>query len=219
MMLMPGSRRNLLLGGAAVAAAAVAGGAFLALGGNGVAVASVETGAPAPAFSAPDADGQPRTLAEFAGRTVVLEWTNNGCPYVRKHYDSGNMQTLQREATSSGVVWLQVISSAPGEQGFLDGAGARARVTTDNAAPSATLLDPSGNIGRAYGARTTPHMFVISGEGRVLYQGAIDDRPSARPASLEGATNYVRAALADIAAGRAVQVAQTTPYGCSVKYG
>jgi hypothetical protein len=192
--------------------------------GSGVALfsrsaqASVTTGAQAPAFSVPDANGQIRTLAEFTGRTLVLEWTNHGCPYVRKHYDSANMQTLQREATANGVVWLQVISSAPGEQGHLDGAGARARVTTDNAAPTATLLDPSGVMGRAYGARTTPHMFIIGGDGRVLYQGAIDDRPSARPASLEGANNYVRAALADIAAGRSVQTAQTTPYGCSVKY-
>lgn len=180
--------------------------------------ASVATGAQAPAFSLQDASGQARTLSEFAGRTLVLEWTNHGCPYVRKHYDSGNMQTLQREAIGNGVVWLQVISSAPGEQGHLNGAGARARVATDNAAPTATLLDPTGVMGRAYGARTTPHMFVIGGDGRVLYQGAIDDRPSARPASLEGAANYVRAALADLAAGRPVQTAQTTPYGCSVKY-
>lgn len=217
MMLRPGSRRNLLIGGAALAAAAVGGAALLAMN-NGVAVASVATGAPAPAFSVQDADGRTRTLSEFAGRTVVLEWTNNGCPYVRKHYDAGNMQALQREAAAQGIVWLQVISSAPGEQGFLDGAGARARVQADNAAPAATLLDPDGTMGRAYGARTTPHMYIISGEGRVLYQGAIDDRPSARPASLEGANNYVRAALADIAAGRPVQTAETTPYGCSVKY-
>lgn len=216
MMIMPGSRRNLLLGGAALAAAAV-GGVIFVLGDN-TALASVATGAPAPAFSVQDSSGQTRTLSEFAGRTVVLEWTNHGCPYVRKHYDAGNMQAVQREAASAGVVWLQVISSAPGEQGYLDGAGARARVATDNAVPTATLLDPSGVMGRAYGARTTPHMFVIGGDGRVLYQGAIDDRPSARPASLEGANNYVRAALADVAAGRPVQTAQTTPYGCSVKY-
>jgi peroxiredoxin len=210
------SRRNLLLGGAAVAAVAALGGTLL-LGGN-EAVASVENGAAAPAFSVQDANGQTRTLAEFRGRTVVLEWTNDGCPYVRKHYDAGNMQSLQREATADGVVWLQVISSAPGEQGYLDGAGARARVQTDSAAPRATLLDPSGVMGRAYGARTTPHMYIIDAQGVLRYQGAIDDRPSARPASLEGATNYVRAALADLAAGRAVQTAQTTPYGCSVKY-
>jgi hypothetical protein len=209
------SKRALIVGGGALAVVAGAGVVFM---GTRNAEAAVETGAPAPAFSVQDANGAIRTLAEFRGRTVVLEWTNNGCPYVRKHYDSGNMQALQREATADGVVWLQVISSAPGEQGYLDGAGALARVRTDNAAPTATLLDPTGAMGHAYGARNTPHMFVISADGRVLYQGAIDNRPSARPSSLEGATNYVRAALADIEAGRPVQVAETTPYGCSVKY-
>lgn len=210
------SRRNLLLGGAALAAVAALGGTLL-LNSN-EALASVENGAAAPAFSVQDASGATRTLAEFRGRTVVLEWTNEGCPYVRKHYDAGNMQTLQREAVANGIVWLQVISSAPGEQGYLDGAGALARVQTDRAAPSATLLDPSGAMGRAYGARVTPHMYIIDPQGVLRYQGAIDDRPSARPASLEGATNYVRAALADLEAGRAVQTANTVPYGCSVKY-
>ena len=208
------SKRMLLVGaGLAVVAG---GGAFALL--SQPAEAAIATGAPAPAFSVQDANGATRTLAEFAGRTVVLEWTNSGCPYVRKHYDSGNMQGLQQEATAGGVVWLQVISSAPGEQGHLDGPGALARVRTDNAHPTATLLDPSGAMGHAYGARNTPHMFIIGGDGRLLYQGAIDDRPSARPSTLEGASNYVRAALADIAAGRPVAVAETTPYGCGVKY-
>ncbi len=211
------TKRALLLGGAAVAAIAAAGGAAVLLNG-GEAVASVATGAQAPAFSLQDASGATRTLAEFRGRVVILEWTNHGCPYVRKHYDSRNMQTLQQEATADGVVWLQVISSAPGEQGHLDAAGARARVQTDGAHSTATLLDPTGVMGRAYGATNTPQMFIISGDGVVLYQGAIDDRPSARAATLEGATNYVRAALADIEAGRPVQTATTTPYGCSVKY-
>ncbi len=209
------SRRTLLIGAAGLALAAGVGGT-LVFGGD--AEATVATGARAPAFSATDANGRTRTLSEFSGRLVVLEWTNHGCPYVRKHYDSRNMQTLQQEATADGIVWLQIISSAPGEQGHLDAAGARARVQTDGAHPTATLLDPSGTIGRAYGALTTPHMYIISPEGVLLYQGAIDDRASARPASLEGANNYVRAALADIAAGRAVQRAQTTPYGCNVKY-
>lgn len=204
------TKRTLLVGAAAVGAGAV----LL----NGAASASVATGARAPAFSVQDASGRTRTLAEFAGRTVVLEWTNHGCPYVRKHYDSNTMQTLQRDAIGDNVVWLQVISSRPGAQGYLDGAGVQARLRTDNAAPSATLLDPTGVMGRAYGARTTPHMYIINAEGVLVYQGAIDDRPSARPASLEGATSHVRAALADIAAGRAVRVADTTPYGCSVKY-
>jgi peroxiredoxin len=211
------SRRAVLFGGAVLAAGALGAGAFL-LNAGGEALASVETGAQAPAFSVVDASGATRTLTEFRGRTVVLEWTNHGCPYVRKHYDAGNMQRLQQEATADGVVWLQVISSARGEQGYLDGAGARARVATDSADPTATLLDASGAMGRAYGARNTPHMFVINGEGVVVYQGAIDDRPSARPSTLEGANNYVRAALDDLEAGRAVRTAQTTPYGCSVKY-
>jgi hypothetical protein len=128
------SKRALIVGGGALAVVAGAGVVFM---GTRNAEAAVETGAPAPAFSVQDANGAIRTLAEFRGRTVVLEWTNNGCPYVRKHYDSGNMQALQREATADGVVWLQVISSAPGEQGYLDGAGALARVRTDNAAPTA----------------------------------------------------------------------------------
>lgn len=210
------SRRTLLLAGAGVAIAGAIGGTVLFSGGE--AQATVATGAQAPAFSVRDANGATRTLAEFRGRIVVLEWTNHGCPYVRKHYDSRNMQTLQQEAIASGAVWLQVISSAPGEQGHLDGAGVRARLQTDNAAPTATLLDPSGTMGRAYGAMTTPHMYIINPQGVLVYQGAIDDRPSARPSSLEGATNYVRAALADIAAGRPVQTAQTTAYGCNVKY-
>jgi hypothetical protein len=209
------SRRKLLLGAAAVALVAGAGVAIFSRD----AEAAVETGAQAPAFSLQDAHGATRTLSEFRGRTLILEWTNRECPYVRKHYDARNMQTLQQEATADGIVWLQVISSAPGHQGYLDGAGALAQVQTEGAHPSGTLLDPTGVMGRAYGARNTPQMFIISPEGVVLYQGAIDDRPSARPSTLEGANNYVRAALADIEAGRAVQVAETTPYGCSVKYG
>jgi AhpC/TSA family len=208
------SKRTLLIGAAGVAIAGAAGFAIL----SQPAEAAIVTGGPAPAFSVQDASGATRTLAEFAGRTLVLEWTNHGCPYVLKHYGSGNMQRLQQEATESGVVWLQVISSAPRQQGHLDGPGALARVRTDNAHPTATLLDPSGAMGHLYGARNTPHMFIIGGDGRVLYQGAIDDRPSARPQTLEGANNYVRAALADIAAARPVAVAETTPYGCSVKY-
>jgi len=212
------SRRNLLLGGAAIAAVAALGGALL-LNGN-EALASVETGAQAPAFSVQDANGQTRTLAEFRGRTIILEWTNHQCPYVRKHYDSRNMQTLQQEATADGIVWLQVISSAPpDQQGYLDGPGALERVRIEGAHPTATLLDPTGVMGHAYGARTTPHMYIINAQGVLVYQGAIDDRPSARRETLDGATNYVRAALADMAAGRPVQMAETVPYGCSVKYG
>ncbi len=210
------TKRNLILGVGAVLVAGAIGAAVLL--NSGPAVASVATGEQAPAFSVVDANGATRTLAEFEGQMVILEWTNHQCPYVRKHYDAGAMQALQQETTADGIVWLQVISSAPGEQGHLDGPGALARVQTENAHPTATLLDASGVMGRAYGARNTPQMFIISPEGAVLYQGAIDDRPSARPSTLEGATNYVRAALADIAAGRSVQIAETTPYGCTVKY-
>lgn len=209
------SRRTMILAAGGVAAL---GAGAVAILGPRRAEASVRTGSQAPSFSVQDADGRTRTLEEFRGRLVILEWTNHGCPYVRKHYDAGAMQALQREATADGAVWLQVISSAPGEQGHLDGPGARARVQTDNAAPTATLLDATGVMGRAYGARNTPHMFIIGPDGVLLYQGAIDDRPSARPSTLDGAHNYVRAALADISAGRPVATAETTPYGCSIKY-
>lgn len=205
------SKRGLLLGGAAVAVLA-------ACSGPPADVQHVASGAAAPAFSIADATGAVRTLAEFAGQNVILEWTNSGCPYVRKHYDAGNMQAVQREARERGWVWLQVISSAPGQQGYLDGPGAIAQAETEQATVTATLLDPDGVMGRAYGALNTPQMVMINAEGQIVYQGAIDDRPSARPETLDGATNYVRAAWADMDAGRAVQVAQTQPYGCSVKY-
>lgn len=205
------SKREFLLGGAAVLLLAACGGAPADL-------QHVASGAAAPAFEVIDATGATRTLAEFAGQNVILEWTNNGCPYVRKHYDAGNMQAVQRDAAARGWTWLQVISSAPGEQGYLDGPGAIARNATDQATVTATLIDADGVMGRAYGALNTPQMVMINGEGQIIYQGAIDDQPSARPETLEGATNYVRAAWADLDAGRAVQVAQTQPYGCAVKY-
>ena len=205
------SKRNVLLGAAALAALA-------ACNQTPADLQQVASGAVAPAFSVADATGAVRTLAEFAGQNVILEWTNNGCPYVRKHYDAGNMQALQRDAAARGWTWLQVISSAPGEQGYLDGPGAAAQVQTEQATVTATLLDGDGVMGRAYGALNTPQIVMINGEGQIIYQGAIDDRPSARPETLEGATNYVRAAWDDLDAGRPVQVAQTTPYGCSVKY-
>lgn len=208
------SRRNLMIGAGIAVLGAAAAGVLL----TREAEATIAIGAPAPAFTTVDANGAARSLAEFAGRIVVLEWTNHDCPYVRKHYDSGNMQATQRDAMQNGVVWLSIISSAPGEQGFLNGPQALEVAASRNAAPTAILLDPSGVVGHAYDARTTPHMFIINPAGRVVYQGAIDDRPRASPSSLVGATNYVRAALADIGAGRPVAVAQTTPYGCSVKY-
>lgn len=185
----------------------------------GPALASPLLGQPAPAFRAVDSEGRARTLAEFKGRTVVLEWTNNGCPYVGKHYGSGNMQRLQREAVRDKVVWLTVISSAPGFEGYLTRSEARAWKTKVGAASSAVLLDAKGLVGRAYEAKATPHMFIIDGAGRVVYMGGIDDRPTTDPESLKGAHNYVAAALADLKAGRAVAHPVSQPYGCAVKYG
>lgn len=173
---------------------------------------------PAPAFTAVDADGKTRSLAEFKGKTVVLEWVNEGCPYVRKHY-SGNMQGLQQAARAEGVVWLTIASSAPGKQGhFADGAAAKAWMSAKGAKPTALLLDPDGKVAAAYKAKTTPHMFVIDPAGQVVYEGAIDDIPSAKVEDLKTAKNLVAAALADVKAGRKVTVAYSQPYGCSVKY-
>ena len=180
--------------------------------------ASPTVGQLAPVFSAVDSNGATRSLAQFKGKTVVLEWTNNGCPYTRKHYESGNMQRLQQEATASGVVWLSVISSAPGKEGYVTGSEANDLTASRFAHPSAVLLDPTGVVGRAYEAQTTPHMFVIDKAGVLRYMGAIDDHPVASPASLAGARNYVREALGALAAGKPVAVASTEPYGCSVKY-
>lgn len=183
------------------------------------AFAAPTLGQPAPAFQAYDAAGRTRSLSEFRGKTVVLEWTNNGCPYVQKHYNSGNMQSLQRQAAKDGVVWLTVISSAPGMQGYLTGPQARQWKGEVKAASADVLLDPKGTVGRAYEAKSTPHMFIVDKAGKLAYMGGIDDRPYSDPESLKGATNYIEAALADIKAGRAVAQPATKPYGCSVKYG
>jgi len=183
------------------------------------AMAAPVLGQPAPAFQAVDASGNTRSLSEFRGKTVVLEWTNNGCPYVQKHYNSGAMQSLQREATRDGVVWLTLISSAPGMQGYLTGPQARQWKAEAKAASTDVLLDPKGTVGRAYEAKTTPHMYVVDKAGKLVYMGGIDDKPSSDPDSLKGARNYVVAALADVKAGRPVAQAVTRPYGCSVKYG
>ncbi|NEV61149.1 thioredoxin family protein [Thiorhodococcus minor] len=185
---------------------------------TGSALAKPEVGAPAPAFTGTDTSGQSWRLADLHGKTVVLEWTNHDCPYVRKHYGSGNMQALQREAAGNGVLWLSVISSAPGKQGYVSPAEADALTRQRDASPTAVLLDPEGTMGRAYGAQTTPHLFVIDGSGTLVYMGGIDDRPTTDPADIAGATNYVRAALADLAAGESLGTPVARPYGCSVKY-
>lgn len=179
---------------------------------------AINIGAPAPAFEARDAAGKPVSLAGLKGKTVVLEWTNNGCPFVGHMYSSGVMQRLQRQAAADGVLWLTVISSAPGKQGYLTGAEVPAWKTKVGAASADVLLDPSGDIGHAYDARTTPDMYVIDGQGRLVYAGAIDDNPSTNPADAKTSHNYIVAALADLKAGRPISPAITKPYGCSVKY-
>ncbi len=174
---------------------------------------------PAPAFTVQGADGRPVSLSAYKGKTVVLEWTNHECPFVRKHYDqSGNIPKLQKEATASGVVWLQVISSSPGSQGHVTGAQAQKLNQQRGAAPSAVLLDSDGKVGKAYGAQTTPHLYVVNADGKLVYKGGIDSIPSANPQDIAKADNYVKLALADVAAGRKVAQASTRPYGCSVKY-
>ncbi|HEV2185725.1 MAG TPA: redoxin domain-containing protein [Stellaceae bacterium] len=175
-------------------------------------------GAPAPAFTAPDIAGHPVSLADYAGKTIILEWTNDGCPFVGKHYNSGNMQALQRRFTEAGDIWLTVASSAPGEQGFVTPDAARADIARWNAAPSDYLLDPDGVVGHLYDARATPHMVVIDPKGAVAYIGAIDDKRSTDLDDVKTAKNYVAAALDELAAGKPVTVVATHDYGCSVKY-
>ena len=180
---------------------------------------TAKVGQPAPAFDAVTSNGETVSLADFAGNAVVLEWTNDGCPFVQKHYDSGNMQSLQKRLTGDGTVWLSVISSAPGEQGHADSARANALTTDRKAAPTHVILDEDGALGRLYGARTTPHMYVVDAKGTLVYAGAIDTIASAEQADVPRADNYVEAALGALRAGQAVTVRQTQPYGCSIKYG
>jgi hypothetical protein len=181
--------------------------------------AQAVAGKPAPEFAAVDSNGKPVKLSDFKGKIVVLEWTNHDCPYVRKHYGEGNMQGLQAEATSRGVVWLSVVSSAPGRQGYVKGLEANKLTDDRKAKPTAVLLDPNGSLGRSYGATATPHMYVVAPDGMLAYAGAIDDKPGTNPAEIKTARNFVRDALAAVAAGTAPSPAQTRAYGCSVKYG
>jgi AhpC/TSA family len=181
--------------------------------------AAAEIGAAAPQFTGTTSTGQKISLNDFAGKTVVLEWTNDGCPYVRKHYGTGNMQALQKEATAEGVVWLSVISSAPGKQGYVTGPQADELTKTRGAAPSYVVLDPQGTIGKAYEAKTTPHMFIVDGKGILRFAGGIDDKPTTNPSSVKDARNYVREALADLKAGKPIAVTDPESYGCSIKYG
>ncbi len=180
--------------------------------------AAPQIGKPAPDFTAVDSNGKTVKLGDFRGKTVVLEWTNDGCPYVKKHYSTSNMQNLQKEETAKGIVWLTVISSAPGSQGYVTGDEANALTKSRGAAPTAVLLDPEGDVGHLYDARTTPHLFIVNSEGVLVYMGGIDDKPTSDPADVKSANNYVRAALNNLAAGAPVENAITRPYGCSVKY-
>ena len=179
---------------------------------------AARVGDSAPDFTATDSHGQTHKLSEYKGKFVVLEWTNNGCPYTVKHYSSGNMQALQKQWTARGVVWLTVLSSAPGEQGFMTAAQENAYIGRVHADPTAALLDPNGAIGHEYGAKTTPHMFVIGPSGKLIYDGAIDDHPSTDTSDIPASKNYVSAALTQAMAGQPVATAYTRPYGCSVKY-
>ena len=180
--------------------------------------AGARIGSAAPDFVGSDSNGKSVALKDLRGHIVVLEWSNNQCPFVGKHYRSGNMQALQKEATGKGVVWLTVLSSAPGEQGNVSAAEANELTRSRGAAPTAVILDSSGVIGRAYGARTTPHMFVIDKTGTLVYMGGIDDRATTDVADIAPAKNYVRLALTAVMSGNAVADPITRPYGCSVKY-
>src|SRR6266550_7140825 len=175
-------------------------------------------GSSAPDFSLTDANGKAHSLSEYKGKYVVLEWFNPECPFVKKHYGSGNMQKLQENYTGKGVVWLTIDSSAPGTEGNLTPEQAEKKISEWKARQTALLLDPEGKAGRAYGAKNTPHMFVINPEGKVVYEGAIDSKATPNPADIPNSTNYVKVALDESLAGKPVTTSTTKPYGCSVKY-
>lgn len=175
-------------------------------------------GSPAPALTLTDTKGKQHNLADYKGKHVVLEWVNFGCPFVKKHYESGNMQATQKKAVDKGVVWLSVCSSAEGKQGHMAAADWNEEIADRKLASTAVLIDESGAVGKTYGAKTTPHMYVVNPAGVLVYKGAIDDKPSANKDSIAGARNHVLAALDESMAGKPVSTASTTPYGCSVKY-
>jgi peroxiredoxin len=182
------------------------------------AFATATVGEKAPAFTATDSTGKSVSLADFKGKPVVIEWTNPDCPFVQKYYSGGDMQKLQADARKQGAVWLSINSAAPGKQGHMSGADATAKMRAQGFQSTAYLLDASGDIGRAYGAKTTPHMFVIAPDGTVAYAGGIDNVPTANPADIAKAQPLVKLALADVAAGKPVATPTSRPYGCSVKY-
>jgi peroxiredoxin len=182
------------------------------------AIAAPQIGSPVPNFRLKDANGNMVELGQYKGKVIVLEWNNPGCPFVKKHYGSGNMQKTQATAKKAGAVWLTINSSAAGKQGHLDGAGAKAFVAQQQAQPTAYLLDHGGTVGKGYGAVTTPHMYIIDKTGRLAYAGGIDDKPTPNPSDVAGARNHVLAALGEVVAGKKVSVPTTRPYGCNVKY-
>jgi alkyl hydroperoxide reductase subunit AhpC len=182
------------------------------------AIWAAKIGEVAPDFTATASNGKTIHLADYHGKYVVLEWHNNGCPYVGKHYKSGNMQRLQKEWTGKGVIWFTILSSAPGKQGYASASEENDYLTKMQAAPTAALLDPTGEIGHLYDAKTSPQMVVINPEGILIYSGAIDDKPTTDLQDVPTATNYVSLALQESMAGKPVQTTTTRPYGCSVKY-
>ncbi|MFN7727367.1 MAG: thioredoxin family protein [Rubrivivax sp.] len=180
--------------------------------------AAATVGQPAPAFTAKDSSGKTVSLADFKGKHVVLEWTNPGCPFVQKHYSGGNMQATQAAATAQGVVWLTINSTHVGASDYKAPAAMAAWMQQQKAAATATLMDEAGTVGRAYGARTTPHLYVIDPAGKLVYAGAIDSRASSNPAHIASSTNHVKVALGEALAGKPISLPSTTPYGCSIKY-
>jgi peroxiredoxin len=182
------------------------------------ALAAPQIGQPAPDFTLTDSNGKEHKLSDFKGKLVVLEWLNHGCPFVVKHYSAGNMQKLQKEYTGKDVIWLSIVSSAPGKQGHMTPEATNAAITEKGAAPTAVLIDESGTVGKLYDAKRTPEMFVVNPDGVLIYAGAIDDKKSTDSADIEGAVNYVKQALDEALAGKPVSVPKTEAYGCSVKY-
>jgi peroxiredoxin len=179
---------------------------------------TAEVGSKAPDFTLTSVEGNQHNLSDFGGKYVILEWINFDCPFVQKHYHSGNMQELQNKYRDKGAVWLTICSSAPGKQGYFEGDKLKDRIESEKWAADAYLIDSEGTVGRMYAARTTPHMYIISPEGILAYAGAIDDKPSTKPDDIPNSTNYVVEAMTSLLAGEEVETSSTTAYGCSVKY-
>ena len=195
---------------------------FIAASACGLVTSEVQAeavvGQAAPAFSATDSSGKTVSLSDYKGKFVVLEWLNHGCPFVRKHYESGNMQKLQATYTAKGVVWLSVASSAEGKEGYMTAEQSKTAYEEKHSVATDVILDADGKVGKAFGARTTPHMFIIGPDAKVIYAGAIDDNDSTRASAISGAKNYIAQALDEALAGKTVSEPSTEPYGCSVKY-